>query len=235
MKKIRHIFFDRDETLLYQDKSLRDKALFHIADRLDLDFSYVTGHYNIWYEYINERIIEDWRKINTREKEISFWMDGFEMFYDMLFDSSRNSAEKKAAVGLFYDNLLYYKVYNMFDDVLETLQALKGLNYQMGVISDTLPMLKESLAHFQLSEYFDSFTAAADIGCLKPDPLIFKKALGSMNADSEHSLYIDDRPEKMQGLDKIGIRAVLIDRKDLHPEAENKIRNLAEIIDYLME
>ncbi len=233
MDKIRYIFFDRDETLLYLDNSAVKRALAQISDKTGLDFPHVLENYQAWYEETNERIKAHWRSINTKEKEIRFWRESFDILYMMLFDGKTCNIAQKQAMSFFYGKLLYYKLYSVFDDVFDTLESLKAMGLKMGVISDTLPMLKESLDHFGLGSYFDSFTAAADIGVLKPSPLIFGRAVDSLDAVSEHSIYIDDRPEKMEGIEKLGIKAFLIDRLNAYPDSPDRIDSLARIIDYV--
>lgn len=226
---IKFVFFDRDDTLLYMDETLRDRTLSEISKILGIDYSHLFRTFAVWYIDTNDQIKRQWKNINTKQKENQFWRDSFEDLYIRLFSEKSCLLSKKEAVSLFYSKLLYYKLYSVYDDVMNTLDALKREGYTMGVISDTLPMLKESLDHFNLSRYFDTFTAAADVGYLKPSGIIFHKALTSLNAVPDCSIYIDDRPEKLEGLDKLRIYGILIDRYNNHPNAENRVSSLFEI------
>jgi len=60
---------------------------------------------------------------------------------------------------------------------------------------------------FKLHEAFDGFISSCEVGMRKPDPNIFKLALGIANASPEESVYFDDRIMFVNAADKLGFTA----------------------------
>lgn len=233
MEKPVLFFFDRDDTLLFLNKDKQDKILKSISKKLKFEEARFKRIFDDWNRDTSEQIVLSWKEINNKDKEIDFWYKAFESLYSRLFPSHDSLLNQQEAVMMFYNKLLYFKLYDVFDDVIETLEKLRNDNYKMGVISDTLPMLKESLDHYNISQYFGSFTAAADIGHVKPSREIFERAKTSLNAQGQKIIFIDDRPEKLEGLENIGVTGILIDRTGSYPDHKNSINALSEIFNHL--
>jgi len=60
---------------------------------------------------------------------------------------------------------------------------------------------------FGLRDFFDAFISSCEVGMTKPDPLIFKLALGVAQVQPSESVYFDDRPMHVAAAKKMGIRA----------------------------
>ena len=60
---------------------------------------------------------------------------------------------------------------------------------------------------FKLHKCFDAFVSSCEVGMRKPDPSIFKLALGIAQAEAEQCFYFDDRIMLAQAAAKIGINA----------------------------
>ena len=60
---------------------------------------------------------------------------------------------------------------------------------------------------FHLHECFDAFISSCDVGMRKPDPGIFRLALGIAQAKPFECLYFDDRPMLVEAAKKEGIHA----------------------------
>jgi putative hydrolase of the HAD superfamily len=60
---------------------------------------------------------------------------------------------------------------------------------------------------FQLKRVFDAFVSSCDVGMRKPDPGIFRLALGIAQSRAEECIYFDDRPMLVAAAKKIGINA----------------------------
>ncbi len=48
----------------------------------------------------------------------------------------------------------------------------------------------------------------------KPDPLFYQRALAQFGVRAEESLFIDDRPENVEGAARLGFRAILYESPD---------------------
>ncbi len=60
---------------------------------------------------------------------------------------------------------------------------------------------------FNLHAFFDAFISSCEVGMRKPDPGIFRLALGIAQAEPHECLYFDDRPTLVEAARKEGIHA----------------------------
>jgi putative hydrolase of the HAD superfamily len=60
---------------------------------------------------------------------------------------------------------------------------------------------------FKLHRCFDAFISSGEVGMRKPDPGIFKLALGIARVEPQQCLYFDDRPILAEAAQRAGIQA----------------------------
>jgi putative hydrolase of the HAD superfamily len=60
---------------------------------------------------------------------------------------------------------------------------------------------------YKLHNFFDAFVSSCEVGMRKPDPGIFKLALGIAQAKPHECLYFDDRAMLVEAAKKVGIHA----------------------------
>ena len=125
--------------------------------------------------------------------------------------------------------------------------ALAGLHkkYKLGVISDTIfspgRVLKEILASYDLLKYFDYFVFSDEIGCAKPNPLVFKDVAQGLGVEPNEIVHIGDRKEKdIDGPHAVGAKGiyttVVMNRglENVNAEAVcDNYLNLVDIVDSL--
>lgn len=102
---------------------------------------------------------------------------------------------------------------DLADGVTEALQNLYG-KYKIGVISDTVfspgRVLRQLLAHYDIFKFFDSFIFSDEIGCAKPDALVFETAAKDLGVKPGEIVHIGDREAKdIEGPHAVGACAVL--------------------------
>lgn len=61
--------------------------------------------------------------------------------------------------------------------------------------------------NFKLHDFFDAFVSSCEVGMRKPDPGIFRLALGIAQAKPNECLYFDDRAMLVEAAKKEGIHA----------------------------
>lgn len=114
-------------------------------------------------------------------------------------------AEAAEALNLPQERLLpwrYYRFMKRAPGAEALLRALKARGLKIGVLSNTLPSLQESLAH-----YVEGFLASTSLGVAKPHPEAFLLALKAMGLKPEETLYLDDDPENVEAARRLGLRA----------------------------
>ncbi|MDE1171358.1 MAG: HAD-IA family hydrolase [Verrucomicrobium sp.] len=112
-----------------------------------------------------------------------------------------------------YTHFSQPEVWRLFPDVAPTLEALQGSGARLAVLSNWDARLRPVLEGLGLGRFFERLFISAEMGCAKPDPLIFRKALAAMDCAPEEAAMVgdeaahDDVPARAQGL-----RAYLLDR-----------------------
>lgn len=118
-------------------------------------------------------------------------------------------------------------------EVKETVVQLSG-NYKLGIVSNfKVPQGIETLIHnFGLSSYFEFITTSINIGWKKPHSQIYYDAIKRSGADRGQIIFVGDNYEcDYLGPRKVGLRAVLLDKKNCFPLLPNRVANIKELID----
>lgn len=75
---------------------------------------------------------------------------------------------------------------------------------------------------FELHRFFDAFVSSCEVGMRKPDPGIFKLAIGIAQSSPGECLYFDDRPMLVNSAVNVGLNA------HLHQSFEESIKILED-------
>ena len=96
----------------------------------------------------------------------------------------------------------------------ETLAILKGLGYQIGLLSNTMFSGAAHIAdlkRFSLDGYFDAMLFSAEAGKWKPSPAPYLDLLNQLDIAPEKSVFVGDDPANdIVGGQKAGLRTVLM-------------------------
>jgi HAD superfamily hydrolase (TIGR01549 family) len=118
--------------------------------------------------------------------------------------------------------------FELYDDALPVLQALRRRGLKLGLVSNTSRDLGAFVRHFALE--VDGWIASGSYGKVKPSPLIFRAALELVDCEAEHAVMVGDSPEDdVAGARAVGMRALLLDRAGRFPDAADRIESLAEL------
>jgi putative hydrolase of the HAD superfamily len=93
------------------------------------------------------------------------------------------------------------------------LDAMAAAGLRLGVVSNWDCGLADVLDGLGVGDRFDVVAASAVVGAGKPDPAIFRHALGALGVAPAAALHCGDLPAyDCAGAAAAGVRAVLIDR-----------------------
>ena len=95
-------------------------------------------------------------------------------------------------------------------DMLPWLVRWKNAHPQIKIISinnEARELNNYRIRTFNLHDFFDAFVSSCEVGMRKPDPGIFRLALGIAQAEPHECLYFDDRPMLVEAAKKEGIHA----------------------------
>lgn len=136
---------------------------------------------------------------------------------------------KDQAEAIAYDRVYNDSNYVFFDDVKQTLEALKG-KYSLGVISDTDPSIIRILKNAGIYPYFDHMTLSYELGIHKPSPGMYRHALAAMNLPAAETVFIDDYEKNLEAASALGIQPILIlSRPD--SQASTKYHSIKKLSD----
>ncbi|WP_337844369.1 HAD family phosphatase [Thermus sp.] len=190
---MRGVLLDRDGVLLLMD----EEALYRKA--LDL------GAYGMGKERALAFLARAVRWINEEVRALSVRTVVEE---EALFRALAEEAVRELRAPLAkVQGLRYYHFMRPAPGALDLLKALKAQGLKVGVLSNTLPSLRESLAHHGLAEYVDGFYASCTLGVAKPDPRAFLLALQDLGIPPREVFYLDDDPENVRVARALGLRA----------------------------
>jgi putative hydrolase of the HAD superfamily len=124
---------------------------------------------------------------------------------------------------------------------IDTLRRLRELGILVGLItvcSEDVEVLWPSTSFAGL---FDAEVFSSSCGLLKPDPRIYRMALGQLGVEPAQSLFVGDGAnDELAGAERVGMRAILVHRpgeKPAWPELQDwpgpRISSIADVLEHL--
>jgi HAD superfamily hydrolase (TIGR01662 family) len=118
--------------------------------------------------------------------------------------------------------------FELYDDALPVLQALRGQGLKLGLLSNTARDLPAFAEHHGLPA--DALLTSHAHGKEKPHATIFQRILDLLDVAAEESVMVGDTLEDdIHGARAIGMRAVLVDRGRRYPDTPGRLENLLEL------
>jgi putative hydrolase of the HAD superfamily len=109
--------------------------------------------------------------------------------------------------------------FEIYDDALPTLQAVRDRGLKIGMLSNSARDLDAFVAHHGLIA--DAVLTSGSHGKTKPHATIFKRILELLDVDPEDALMVGDTIEDdIEGARAVGMRAVLLDREGRYRDVE---------------
>ena len=200
--KFRAVFFDRDNTLLHGDSSLREKRNAKIA-------SWSGSSFSLTPQEMSELFLRGYpeKGLKSVEEEIAFYRRYWER---LLVRAGISDCLKERAEEL--HQMTWLKGYQLFPETREVLEWFRSQGFRLGVISDTSPSLPLTLEAAGIGDFFDCAVCSDLIGAMKPEPAIYQATLDALQVTAAESLYVDDYDVEADGARAMGFTAFHIDR-----------------------
>lgn len=102
---------------------------------------------------------------------------------------------------------------SFYPETPKLLEKLKGM-YKLGVVTNFMdgPVARRIFDDLNYNNIFDSLVVSAEVGFMKPAPILFEKALQELDTKPENTLMVGDTyGADIVGAHGVGIRGVLID------------------------
>ncbi len=256
---IKAIFFDLDDTLLWDQKSIKEAFV--------ATCKAAEERYGIDPDKFEEAVREAARKLYSSYETYEFTkmigINPFEGLWGNFLDNHENFRKMSSivpgyrkdawtaglkAMGIEDPDFGYElgerfpeerrKTPFVYDETFETLEALKG-KYKLLLLTNGSPDLQNTKLTItpEISPYFDQIVISGDFGRGKPDPSIFEHALSLMSFKKEEVIMVGDNlMTDILGANRAGIKSVWVNR---HNKERNEviptfeITHLGELFDIL--
>lgn len=261
---IKAIFFDLDDTLLWDQKSIKEAfaATCKAAEE----------RYGIEAEKFETAVREAARNLYSSYETYEFTkmigINPFEGLWGNFLDDQDDFKKMKEIVPVYRKDAWTMGLKAMdiddpdlgselgerfpqerrkkpfvYDDTFATLEALKG-KYQLLLLTNGSPDLQNTKLEItpELVPYFDKIVISGDFGRGKPDPALFEHALSLLSLKKEEAIMVGDNlMTDILGANRAGIKSVWVnrhnkERNDVIPVYEiSKLSELFPILEALKE
>ena len=119
--------------------------------------------------------------------------------------------------------------FEVYADVQPVLHALKQRGLRLAVVSNWHRGLDSFCHEMNLSNLLDIVISSSDIGIEKPDSRLFNEVVYRLQLEADQVVHVGDSPvDDFSGAVAAGLRAILIDRGNVHCRHVNRISSLYE-------
>jgi HAD superfamily hydrolase (TIGR01549 family) len=115
--------------------------------------------------------------------------------------------------------------FELYDDALPVLEELRRHDLKLGLVSNTGRDLGAFVMHHRLD--VDAAVSSGAHGKTKPHESIFRAVLERLAVEPRRAVMVGDSLEDdVEGARALGMRALLLDRRDQFPEVRDRLPNL---------
>lgn len=204
--KVKRIFFDSGDVLVYP----KSGKWFYPVQYFDWLKKHNATHFSFRQKKNEKEAIKKLLAYSTVKNNIDEY-EIFLEFYAMLFNKvwRKDNPEliQLCAKSKVYDNTEQL----IYPDVEKCLQNLYE-KFELSIISDAWPSLKQKYANLGISHYFSPFIISTLHGADKSGYKLFEKALDLVEEKPEECLFIDDRLDNLRRAAKLGMKCIQCSR-----------------------
>ncbi len=233
--KITTVLFDLDGTLRHSVPNGFDLILKYANNlglEADPDRRRKIGQWTHRYWANSECLLNDKKTFNSENGD--FWQNYAKRQFEA-FGVTSEQAQAWAPDAHVYMEKNFKPEDNIPEDVYETLQKLKDVNYCLGLVTNRSNPIDEYISEVGLKKYFDFYFTAGEIDSWKPNAKIFQHALNLAQAEAHEAIYVGDNYyADVVGARNANILPVLLDPNEIFPEADcpviQKIGDLPKLL-----
>lgn len=170
----------------------------------------------------NKELVKDDLPIKNLDEEY----DMFVRFYSNVLEDL--SLDKELSKEIAYDKVYNNSEYELYDDVLDTLNKLKE-DYTLLMLTDNFPSIINYLKHTGIYEIFDKVYVSSICETSKKEDKFFDMVIDDYDIKSGEALFIDDFENNLDLGHKKGFEVVMLDRENKKESKYKRINNLDEL------
>ena len=120
--------------------------------------------------------------------------------------------------------------FRAFPDALPLVRTLRERGVRVVAASNWDASLPEALERTGLAPYLDGAVSSAVVGTAKPDPAVFRAALGAARCEADEAFHVGDSMQgDVDGARAAGIRVALLDRHGALPDPPSGVSKLSSL------
>jgi len=189
---IKAIFFDAVGTLFRLSKTVGDHYAYVGREiGLDLDAQSLERAFHAAWQQMPQRAAID----GPRENDDKGW---WRELVDLVLDQVAPSLSELDHDNFFeiaYEHFAEAGVWEPYPEVPEVLKDLQS-RFQLAVISNFDGRLRFVLQHLGISRFFANLFISSELGADKPDPEIFRRAVGLIKLHPDQVLHVGDDSQR---------------------------------------
>jgi putative hydrolase of the HAD superfamily len=163
-----------------------------------------------------------------RHPELDHDQEIWILFTQRIIEGMGGSGDTYAAAAEMTANWEQAHHFELFDDVRPALAALRAQGLKLGLLSNTERDLGAFVAHHRLE--VDAVLTSRLHGKTKPHEAIFLRMLELLDVQPSDAVMVGDTIEDdVEGARAVGMRAILVDREGLYPDADDRLDDLSAL------
>lgn len=120
---------------------------------------------------------------------------------------------------------MHQGVGDFFPETLQTMAFLSEQGITNGILSNALPLLKDTAPQQIKSEYcFPSY----ELKLLKPNPQIYHEVRRRLGCRFDEMIFVDDKKENVQAAASLGIHGIVYDKNTIKVQCETIVKSAAK-------
>jgi HAD superfamily hydrolase (TIGR01549 family) len=216
MKTVRGVLFDVDFTLCRPGPELSAERYSRIASRHGVTLDPAL------YDEAREAAVLNLKRHPELLHDDSIWHRFTEEIFMGMGGPEEISAECATEIERGWE---ISENFELYEDALPALEEVRRAGLRIGLVSNGIRDLTEFVAHHRLD--VDAIVDSRTHGRVKPHPTIFEAALELLGVRAADAVMVGDSLEEdVGGARALGMRAILIDREERHPEVEDRLTDL---------
>jgi putative hydrolase of the HAD superfamily len=150
------------------------------------------------------------------------------LFTERIIEGMGGHGETYAAAVEMTANWEHAHHFELYDDARPALDALRAHGLKVGLLSNTERDLELFVAHHGLE--VDAVLTSRLHGKTKPHQTIFLRMLELLEVDACDAVMVGDTiADDVEGARAVGMRAILVDRQGLYPDAPDRLDDLSAL------
>jgi HAD superfamily hydrolase (TIGR01662 family) len=198
---VRAVIFDVDFTIAQPGPDLGPDGYRRLGKRYGLDLDPTR------YDDARRAALETLERHPELDHDEQIWV----LFTQRIIEGMGGVGDTHAAAVEMESAWVHAHHFELYDDVLPTLDALRGHGLKIGLLSNSARDLDDFVVHHGLT--VDAVLTSRAHGKTKPHETIFRRMLELLDVAPAEAVMVGDTVEDdIQGARAIGMRAVLVDR-----------------------